>query len=218
MTPVQPAYQPRDAEQGVRHTVIREHLEPFLRKVSDRDEGGGLPRFVDQSPIAPDRPGSRGPLGVPGVLLPAAPVGAWEVAFMSSMLSLRGRRPAPARDFPRPEVLDRGSGKEDHPGVRSTRALLALVLAAVLIGLTPAAYADPPDPTWVSGFWDDDDFDNTVVIIANTCATEALAPVDAGPVLAPAARVEPEDPVDPPILLRSNLCYRAPPVPSSSHC
>ncbi len=119
---------------------------------------------------------------------------------------------------PRPAILDRGSGIGDHPEVRSTRALLALVLAAVLIGLTPAAYVDPPDPTWVSGFWDDDDFDNAVVIIANTCATEALAPVDAGPVLAPAARVEHEDPVDPPILLRSTLCPRAPPVPSSPHC
>lgn len=106
----------------------------------------------------------------------------------------------------------------DHPAVRSTRARLALVLTAVLIGLTPAAYADPPDPTWVSGFWDDDDFDNTVVIITNTCAAEALAPVDAGPALAPLARVEPEDPVAPPILLRSTLCPRAPPVPSSPHC
>ena len=106
----------------------------------------------------------------------------------------------------------------DHPAVRSTRVLLALVLTAVLIGLTPAAYADPADPTWVSGFWDDDDFDNTVVIITNTCAAEALAPVDAGPALAPLARVEPEDPVAPPILLRSTLCPRAPPVPSSPHC
>ena len=119
---------------------------------------------------------------------------------------------------PRPAILDCGSGVGDPPEVRSTRARLALVLAAVLIGLTPAAYADPPDPTWVSGFWDDDDFDTTVVIIANTCATEALAPADAGPVLAPSARVEHEDPVDSPILLRSTLCPRAPPVPSSPHC
>jgi len=137
---------------------------------------------------------------------------------MSSMLPLRERRPPQARDLPRPAILDCGSGKGDHPGVRSTRALLALVLTAVLSGLTPAAYADPPDPTWVSGFWDDDDFDNTVVIITNTCAPDALGPVDVGPVLAPAARVEPEDPVDPPILLRGTLCPRAPPVPSSPHC
>ena len=120
--------------------------------------------------------------------------------------------------FHAPQPLDCGSGKGDHPGVRSTRALLALVLAAALIGLTPAAYASPPDPTWVSGFWDDDDFDNIVVIVADTCATEALALVDAGPVLAPSAGVEPADPVDPSILLRGTLCARAPPVPSSPHC
>jgi hypothetical protein len=34
-----PAYRPRDAEHTVLHAVIREHLEPFLRAVSDRGEG-----------------------------------------------------------------------------------------------------------------------------------------------------------------------------------
>ncbi len=106
----------------------------------------------------------------------------------------------------------------DHPGVRSMRALLALVLTAGLIGLTAVAYADPPDPTWIGGFWDDDDFDNTVLIITNTCAIEAIAQVDTGPVFTPVARVEPKDPVDPHLLLRSTLCPRAPPVPSSPHC
>ena len=106
----------------------------------------------------------------------------------------------------------------DHAAVRSTLPLLALVLVAALIALTPAACADPPDPTWVGGVWDDDDFDNTVVIIANTCAIGAPAPVDAGPVFAPVARVEAVDPVDPPIPLRGTLCPRAPPVASSPHC
>jgi len=32
----------------VLHAVIREHLEPFLREVSDRGDGSGLPRFVEQ--------------------------------------------------------------------------------------------------------------------------------------------------------------------------
>lgn len=137
---------------------------------------------------------------------------------MSSMLPLRGRRPPQARDILRPATLDCGSGRGDHSGVRSTRALLALVLTTALIGLAPAAYASPPDPTWVSGFWDDDDFDSIVVIVADTCATETLALVDAGPVLAPSAGVEAEDPVDPSILLRGTRCPRAPPVPSSPHC
>jgi hypothetical protein len=41
-------YQPRDTEHAVLHAVIREHLEPFLREVSDRGDGHGLPRFVKQ--------------------------------------------------------------------------------------------------------------------------------------------------------------------------
>jgi hypothetical protein len=45
---VHPAYRPRDAEHSVLHAVIREHLEPFLREVSEHGEGAGLPRFVEQ--------------------------------------------------------------------------------------------------------------------------------------------------------------------------
>ncbi|MDR7423627.1 MAG: transposase [Armatimonadota bacterium] len=41
-------YQPHDAEHSVLHAVIRGHLEPFLRAVSDHGEGTGLPRFVEQ--------------------------------------------------------------------------------------------------------------------------------------------------------------------------
>ena len=51
-----------------------------------------------------------------------------------------------------------------------------LLLAVLLLTLTPLAYADPPDPTWVLGFWDDDDFDDVVGYI--TSATALLqAPV-----------------------------------------
>ena len=105
----------------------------------------------------------------------------------------------------------------DHTAMPSTRALFPLLLIALLVGLTPAAYAYPPDPTWISGFWDDDDFDNIVVIIANASAIDALASVDAPPDLAPVASVEP-DPVDPPVPLRCTFCPRAPPVASSPHC
>jgi hypothetical protein len=101
----------------------------------------------------------------------------------------------------------------DDLTVRSAGAL-RLVLAAALIALAPAAYAAPPDPSWLSGLWDDDDFDNTVVVIANTLASNALSPVEVGPVPAPSARVEADDPVDRPIPLGSTLCPRAPPVPS----
>ena len=40
-------YQPRDAERGVLHAVVRAHLETFLREAADRAEGAGLPQFVE---------------------------------------------------------------------------------------------------------------------------------------------------------------------------
>lgn len=48
--------------------------------------------------------------------------------------------------------------------------LLILLLAASLLTLTPLAYANPPDPTWVLGFWDDDDFDDVVGYVTSATA------------------------------------------------
>ncbi len=42
------AYRPRDPERGVLHTVVRAHLETFLRDAARRGEGAGLPQFVEQ--------------------------------------------------------------------------------------------------------------------------------------------------------------------------
>ena len=109
------------------------------------------------------------------------------------------------------------SARGHHAAVRLTRAVLALLVIGIVVGITPAAYADPPDPLWIGGFWDDDDFDNTVVIIANACAIHALAPAHVGPVLVPGASLTLGDPVQPPSLLRRTLCCRAPPLTSSPH-
>ena len=43
---------------------------------------------------------------------------------------------------------------------------LALFLFVCLVSLTPLAYASPPDPTWMDGFFDDLDFDDVVVSIS----------------------------------------------------
>jgi hypothetical protein len=65
------------------------------------------------------------------------------------------------------------------------RRLGILVLAASMLMLAPLAYADPPDPTWLSGYWDDDDFDDVVGYITSTigllqapvaCASVPVAP------------------------------------------
>jgi hypothetical protein len=60
---------------------------------------------------------------------------------------------------------------------------LVLLLVVCLASLTPLAYASPPDPTWMDGFFDDLDFDDVVVSISWAAwAVEA----DALPSLAPA--------------------------------
>jgi hypothetical protein len=42
-----------------------------------------------------------------------------------------------------------------------------LVLVALILTLTPLAHADLPDPTWISGIWDGDDFDDVVGYITS---------------------------------------------------
>ena len=51
---------------------------------------------------------------------------------------------------------------------------LAWVLLAALVALTPLAYASPPDPSWVSGVFDDDDNDDVIFLI--TSSTVAVDP------------------------------------------
>jgi hypothetical protein len=50
---------------------------------------------------------------------------------------------------------------------RRSQLVLGLILVASILTLTHLAYADPPDPTWVTGFWDDDDFDDVVGYITS---------------------------------------------------
>ena len=58
-----------------------------------------------------------------------------------------------------------------------------LVLVASMLTLTGFAYAAPPDPSWVPGLYDDDDFDNVVdVITASAGLVIALGTTDPCPV------------------------------------
>jgi hypothetical protein len=50
--------------------------------------------------------------------------------------------------------------------------IVLLLLALISPGLTALAYLDPPDPPWISGYWDDDDFDSAIDAILNACAVE----------------------------------------------
>jgi hypothetical protein len=55
--------------------------------------------------------------------------------------------------------------------------VLTLLLALVVVVLIPLGFADAPDPTWVGGLWNDDDFDVLVLGIVRTLATVAIVSV-----------------------------------------
>jgi hypothetical protein len=60
---------------------------------------------------------------------------------------------------------------------------LVLVLVALMLTLTTLAYASPPDPTWIAGLYDDDDFDNVVEFITSSSGVAvALVLTDLCPV------------------------------------
>jgi len=56
--------------------------------------------------------------------------------------------------------------------------LLSVVLLALLLSLTAMAYASPPDPLWLGGFWDDDDHDDVVGLVTTSGATVEASPLD----------------------------------------
>jgi hypothetical protein len=92
------------------------------------------------------------------------------------------------------------------------RAVVAFLAAATIIGLTPVADSDAADPTWIAGYWDDDDFDNAAVFIVAPYAIDGWSPVGSKPLFAPVARLAAIGPVDRQPPLRPAVFARAPPV------
>ena len=92
------------------------------------------------------------------------------------------------------------------------RGLVAVVMVGLILGLTPAAYADPPDPTWIGGFWDDDDFDTVVVFLASAFALHVPIEVNTAPLWTPIERLEPAPARLAPSLLHRTSRPRAPPA------
>ena len=92
---------------------------------------------------------------------------------------------------------------------------LALLLVVLVAALAPVAYADPPDPSWIGGYWDDDDFDNVVVFLLAAYAVVAPAHLPAAPgdVVAILPCLEPRA-VPAPVAHATSP--RAPPVASSA--
>jgi len=54
-----------------------------------------------------------------------------------------------------------------HYRRRTVSSALVLLVVGVLAGLAPVAHANPPDPTWIAGFYDDADFDDVVLAIVS---------------------------------------------------
>jgi hypothetical protein len=62
------------------------------------------------------------------------------------------------------------------------RAGLSLVLLSSLLLLATLAYASPPDPSWISGLYDDADFDSIIGLITSDAGVvEALGVSGPGP-------------------------------------
>ena len=96
------------------------------------------------------------------------------------------------------------------------RGILGAVLAVLVVGLTPIAYADPPDPTWLGGYWDDDDFDNVVAFIASAVAVVASPVIDGRPFSVAEHCVELARPPACPASFPAFAPPRAPPLALSS--
>jgi len=54
-----------------------------------------------------------------------------------------------------------------------SRGAVAGLLLGVLLALPPCAHASPTDPTWIPGFYDDNDYDDVILFI-----TGAVTAVD----------------------------------------
>ena len=66
-------------------------------------------------------------------------------------------------------------------------ARLVWLLVALMIVLTPMAWANPIDPSWIGGVYDDRDFDDVVsYLTSGTLAAPALPAADLSPIFAPA--------------------------------
>jgi hypothetical protein len=49
--------------------------------------------------------------------------------------------------------------------------IVAFTVVGTLVVGQLLAFAEPPDPTWIAGFWDDADFDDAVIRVLSTCGT-----------------------------------------------
>ena len=92
--------------------------------------------------------------------------------------------------------------------------MLLVVLATLL---APATYASPPDPTWLNGYWDDNDFDDVVLLLEGTVAVAPALTVDATPPRDVVALFDDAEPAAVKVPVDEIASPRAPPlIPTAS--
>jgi hypothetical protein len=92
------------------------------------------------------------------------------------------------------------------------RSAAAVVLVLVMLSLTPIAHACPTDPTWISGFYDDNDYDDVVLFITGGLTAVSTTIVDPiGPTTNSLGQVDPGRPHTVPVRPVESLSTRAPP-------
>jgi hypothetical protein len=95
----------------------------------------------------------------------------------------------------------------------SPRRALVLLLLVCLFGLSPLAYASPPDPMWIDGIFDDADGDDVVTAISWAAWAVELDPLAVvAPLFASVSFVPLGEPPLVSIAVRPVFLGRAPPV------
>jgi len=90
--------------------------------------------------------------------------------------------------------------------------LAAILVAGTLVALLPLAHASPPDPTWISGLYDDGDHDDAVLAVTEGVGfplSDGPANLTAGPSTTPITFVDPTWPRE---RSRISPVDRAPPL------
>jgi hypothetical protein len=98
-------------------------------------------------------------------------------------------------------------------GAMRARLLGVFVLLVLLVGLAPLAYASPPDQTWLSGLYDNADYDDVILAVTSAVgAADATPAPDLGPVASVIQTLRPSEPAPPEPGFRSPYRFRAPPL------
>src|SRR5262249_45580725 len=96
--------------------------------------------------------------------------------------------------------------------------LVGLCLVATLLALPPAAHATPPDQSWITGLYDNSDFDDVILLLTDNVGMIDPSTVGSSPACFVVGRAMPLHAESPPSSALSPARSRPPPVtvPKSS--